>query len=129
MVKVICGTPPSEVDQDSLHSVFPLPLSQTWELGRVDLEKYKSAKPRIYVQYEADLAISWVDAGQVDLADKLDRWWLVGVVIAAMHLQRVNPVLVHALEDIVLALNISEIMTGGFGIHVGDPGLSHSSST
>lgn len=90
--------PPSEVDQDRLHGIFPLPLSQTWQLGRIDLESYKSARSRIYAQYEADLSIPWIDARQVDFADKLDRRWLVRVVITAVHLQRINSVLVHALE-------------------------------
>jgi hypothetical protein len=43
-------------------------------------------------------AISWVDARQVDLADKLDGGWLVGVLVAAVHLEGVDSVLVHALK-------------------------------
>lgn len=126
----MCVTPPSEVDQNSLHGIFPLPLSQTWQLGRIDLESYKSARPRIYVQYEANLSIPWVDAGQVDFADKLDRRWLVRVVIAAVHLQGIDSVLVHALKGMISVLNICKY-TGvkGLGLHGGDLRLSHSSST
>jgi hypothetical protein len=87
-------------------------------------------RPRIYAQYEADLSIPWVYARQVDFADKLDRRWLVGVVIAAVHLQRIDSVLVHALVGIVSVLNISRYPgKKGLAIRVGGPGLSRSSST
>jgi len=48
---------------------------------------------------DADLAISWVDTGQIDFADELDGRWLVGILVAAVHLQGVDSVLVDALED------------------------------
>lgn len=51
------------------------------------------------VRGDADLAISWVDTGQIDFADELDGRWLVWILVAAVHLQGVDSVLVDALED------------------------------
>lgn len=76
---------PSQLDEDCLHGVVALPLGQTGELLGVD-----NAVPR-------------VDTGQVDLADELDLGWLIGVVLAAVHLEAVNAVFVDGLQR-VLAL-------------------------
>lgn len=46
---------PSQFNEDGLHSVLPLPLGETGQLARIDD------------------TVGWVDAGQVDLADELDR--------------------------------------------------------
>lgn len=70
---------PAKLNQNRLHGVVALPLSQARQLGRVDL------------------AVPWVDAGQVDLGDELDLWWLVWVLVAAVHLQGVDSVLVDGL--------------------------------
>lgn len=42
--------------------------------------------------------ISRTNTREVDLVDELDRWWLVWVLITAVHLERVDPILVHALQ-------------------------------
>lgn len=75
------GEIPSQLNQDSLHGILALPLSKTGQHGRVDN------------------AVARVDAGQVDLADKLDGRRLVGVRFAAMHLDTVDAVLVDRLSD------------------------------
>lgn len=43
------------------------------------------------------LAVPWVDARQIYLRDKLDLRWLIWVLIAAVHLQGVDSVLVDTL--------------------------------
>jgi hypothetical protein len=45
-----------------------------------------------------DSSISRVDTRQVDFGDELDEWWLVGVLIATVHLEAVNPVFVDTLQ-------------------------------
>jgi hypothetical protein len=42
-------------------------------------------------------AISWVNARQVDFADELDGGWLIGILVAAVHLEGVDSILVDAL--------------------------------
>lgn len=71
---------PPELNEHGLHGEVPLPLRQAGQLARVDL------------------AVSRVDAGQVDLVDELDLRRLVRVLVAAVHLERVDAVLVDALE-------------------------------
>lgn len=44
-----------------------------------------------------DLSILWVDTWKIDFVDELNSWWLVRVVIAAVHLERVDSVLVDTL--------------------------------
>jgi hypothetical protein len=70
---------PSKLDQNRLHCVVPAPVGKARKLGWVDH------------------AISWVHTRKVDLVDELDSRWLVGVLIAAVHLERVDPVFVNTL--------------------------------
>ena len=58
---------------------------------------YVSLCPSFGVVGRAYLAVPWIDARQVDLGDELDLWWLIWVLIAAVHLQGVDSVLVDAL--------------------------------
>lgn len=68
-----------ELDQDRLHGELALPLREAGQLGRVHR------------------AVALVDARQVHLAHELDLRRLIGVVRAAVHLDRVDAVLVDAL--------------------------------
>lgn len=70
---------PSKLNEDSLHGVFALPLGEARKHGRVDD------------------AVARVDARQVHLADKLDSGRLIGVLLAAVHLDAVDAVLVYGL--------------------------------
>jgi hypothetical protein len=56
-----------------------------------------SAAPQKYIPY-TDHAISWVNARQVDFANELDSGWLIGILVAAVHLEGVDSVLVDALR-------------------------------
>ncbi len=76
----ICRDEPSEFDEDGLHGVLSFPVGQTWQLRRVDR------------------AVPLVHAGQVDHADEMDRGGPVGVLVAAVHLDGVDPVLMYALR-------------------------------
>lgn len=58
---------------------------------------YMSLCPNCGVVGRAYLAVPWIDARQVDLGDELDLWWLIWVLIAAVHLQGVDSVFVDAL--------------------------------
>jgi len=77
---------PSQLYEDSLHGVLTLPLGETGQLVRVDD------------------AVGWVDTGQVDLADELDRRRLVRVLGTAVHLDTVDAVLVDGLNQDRLAM-------------------------
>lgn len=46
-----------------------------------------------------DLPISRVDTREIDFVDELYSRWLVGILIATMHLQGVDSVLVNALRE------------------------------
>lgn len=70
---------PPKLDQDSLHCVLPLPRGQAGQLGRLDSTVVRA------------------DTGQIDHADKLDRRGLVRVLGSAVHLDRIDAVLVYAL--------------------------------
>lgn len=70
-----------EFNENRLHGVFTLPVGEARQLGGIDD------------------TVSLVDAWEVDHADELDRGWLVGVVLAAVHLYGVDSVLVHALQE------------------------------
>ena len=72
---------PSQLDQNRLHGILPLPLCETRKLARVDK------------------AVTGVYAGEVDLADELDGRGLVGVLGAAVHLDAVDAVLVDGLNN------------------------------
>lgn len=69
----------SELDQDSLHGVFALPVGEAGQLRGVDD------------------AVARINAGEVHHADELNRRGLVGVLIAAVHLDGIDSVFVHAL--------------------------------
>ena len=75
---------PSKLNQNRLHSVIPTPVGKTRKLG--------------WVHY----AISWVNARKVDFVDELDGWWLVRILIAAVHLQGVDSILMDTLPYILL---------------------------
>lgn len=47
---------------------------------------------------DTDLSVPWVDTWKVDFIDKLNRWWFIGVLVAAVHLKGVDPVLVNTLQ-------------------------------
>ena len=70
---------PPQLNQDRLHCVLALPGRQAGQLLGVDD------------------AVVRVDARDVDHADKFDRGWLVRVFGTAVHLDRVDAVLVDAL--------------------------------
>jgi len=53
----------------------------------------------VYIPGKTNLAVSLVNAGQVDLGDEGNLGRGVGVVLAATDLQTVNTVLVHTLSD------------------------------
>lgn len=55
------------------------------------------------------LAVSLVDAGQVDLGDEGNLGRGVGVVLAAADLQTVNTVLVHTLSDTKSMADLIEV--------------------
>lgn len=69
----------SQLDEDGLHCVLALPVGQAGQLRRVDD------------------AVARIDAGEVHHADELDRGRLIGVLVTAVHLDRVDSVLVHTL--------------------------------
>jgi hypothetical protein len=70
---------PAQLDQDSLHRVLALPLGEAGQLLGVDD------------------AVAGVDAGQVDLADELDGGRLIRVLVAAVHLDAIDSVLVDGM--------------------------------
>lgn len=72
--------PPSQLNQDHLHGVLALPLGQAGQLPGIDD------------------AVLGVDAGEVDLADELDGGGLVGVFLAAVHLEAVDAIFVGRLQ-------------------------------
>ncbi len=74
------ANPPSQLNQDHLHGVFALPLGEAGQLPGVDD------------------AVLGVDAGEVDLADELDRGRLIGVFLAAVHFEAVDAVFVGRLQ-------------------------------
>jgi hypothetical protein len=53
-------------------------------------------------------AISWVNARQVDFADELDGGWLIGILVAAVHLEGVDSILVDALKKHLSASALSK---------------------
>ena len=69
----------SKFDQDSLHGILPLPLSQTGQARGVYL------------------ACAWIDAGDVDLGDELDSGGNIGVVLPTVNVNAVDAVLMRAL--------------------------------
>lgn len=73
------GDQPPKLYQGRLHGVLAFPVGETGELLGVDE------------------AVARVDTGEVDLADEPDGRRLVGVLVAAVHLYRVDAVLVDGL--------------------------------
>ncbi len=73
---------PSQFNQHSLHRKVPLPLLQAWQNVWVDPS-------------------ACVDTWEVDLGDEGHGWWLVWVVIAAMHLEGVDSILVGRLRNML----------------------------
>jgi hypothetical protein len=49
-------------------------------------------------QANTDLSIPWINTREVDLADELYFWWLIGILITAVHLQGVNSILMNTLK-------------------------------
>lgn len=45
-----------------------------------------------------DYPVSWANTWKVDLIDELDGGWLIGVLVATVHFQRVDTVLMDALQ-------------------------------
>lgn len=60
-------------------------------------DKFEIACRAWHVLEVTDRSVSRVDTRQVDFGDELDEWWLVGVLIATVHLEAVNPVFVNTL--------------------------------
>lgn len=77
------GCSPPQLNQYRLHCHISSPVGQARQLSGV---------------YHPVLR---ADAREVHFTDELDGWWLVRIVIAAVHLQRVDSIFVHALEGIV----------------------------
>jgi len=73
------GHESSEFNQYSLHSHISSPVRKAGQFGRVDN------------------TISWANARKVDFADELDSGWLVRILIAAVHLQGVNSILMDTM--------------------------------
>jgi len=108
---------PSKLNQDRLHCVIATPVSKTRELGRIDL-CIISAYYLTTDFVKTHLAVPRIDTWQIDLAYKLDGWWLVGILITAVHLEGVDSVLVNALGG-SKSVYVYE-RRGGFHIRVGD---------
>lgn len=72
---------PPKFNQHRLHCLISSPVGKAGQFGGVDH------------------AVPWVDAGQVHFTYELDRWWLVRILVAAVHLHRVNSVFVDTLEQ------------------------------
>lgn len=70
---------PSQFNKDCLHCVFPFPLGEAGKLIGVDY------------------AVARVDTRQVNLANELNGGRLIGVFVAAVHLDTVDAVLVDRL--------------------------------
>lgn len=68
------------LNQDGFHGEVPLPNTQGRELAKVNL-----ASPLI-------------DAWEIDFADESDFGWAVGVVGAAMYLERVDAILMNTVR-------------------------------
>jgi hypothetical protein len=56
-------------------------------------------------QPSTDLSIPGINTREVDFADELYFWWFIGIFVAAMHLQGVDSILMHALK-----LEISKVL-------------------
>jgi hypothetical protein len=87
-----------------------------------------TAPPILGVPKCTDRSISRVDAGEVDFSNKLDKGWLVRVLITAVHLEAVDSVLVDALRKIKISFRTSTEKIGLY-IRVGGLGSCRSSST
>lgn len=70
---------PSNLYQDSLNAVVPVPVSENWQLRLVNLA--------IYLAHER----------KVDAGHKLDSGGLIGVILATGDSQTVNAVLMNGL--------------------------------
>lgn len=116
--------PPSELDEYGLHGELALPLSQTWQLCRVDLALSACAVDAAAAQLY--LSVLRVDAGQVDLGRELNLRRRVGVVWAAVDRDAVDAVLV----DTLCTSSIRNMAHGGHQrIHGVGRGWCHSSPT
>jgi len=49
-------------------------------------------------QPSTDLSISWIHTRKVNLANELYFWWLVGILVTAVHLQGVDSILMDTLK-------------------------------
>lgn len=89
---------PSELQQDSLHGVFALPLGKARELRGIDLDGYQNHHIRLSSkQGWRYLSGSGINAGQVHPRDKLQARRVVGVIGTTVNVYAVNSVLVDAL--------------------------------
>lgn len=82
--RILCSPP--KLNQNRLHRLISCPVGKTGQFGGVDN------------------TIPWVDAGKVHFTYKLDRWWLIWILVTAVHLYRVNSVLMDTLEHMVSVL-------------------------
>ena len=74
---------PTDLDEDRLDAVVPVPVGEDGQLARFDL------------------AVRLRDEGEVDARDELDRGRTVGVIFIAVYLERIDPVLVHRLDHFI----------------------------
>jgi len=75
---------PTDLDEDGLDAVVPVPVGEDGQLARVDF------------------AVGLRDEGEVDARDELDRGRPVGVIVIAVYLERIDPVLVHRLDHLII---------------------------
>lgn len=92
------GYTPPQLDEDCLHGEVPFPLRETRQLGRINLHLSASIArhPPTIVAY---LSILRVHARKVDLGCERYLGRDVGVAGAAVNLNAVDAVLVHALRQ------------------------------
>lgn len=69
----------SKFDQDRLHSVISAPVREAGKFGWIDH------------------AISWADAREIDLIDKLNSRWFIRVLVATVHFKGINSVLMDTM--------------------------------
>jgi hypothetical protein len=94
---------PPQFNQDSLHGVVTLPLSETGKLGWVDLTKDSFSNCSIpWSTFKPHLSGALVDTGNVDSRDELNSGRIIGIVGAAVNVDTVYAVLMNALIVVLL---------------------------
>lgn len=103
------GYTPPQLDEDRLHGEVPLPLRQTRQLGCINLHLSASiaTHPPTIVAY---LSILRVHTRKVDLGCEGYLGGDVGVAGAAVDLDAVDAVLVHALSQGSASCSLCRVM-------------------